>query len=235
MASETQAQRLVGPNSAVLKYDLLTALLLIGFHGAPLAQVSATRLSLLLTARYNWKTDQVSIGQADLAKLWNVTPRTVKREVKRQIDAGWLIVIRAGVKGRVARYRLGQGAVFSESRAFWAEVGSDYVDRMEGLAGRAETKLIRVDFTAKDRDASDAPSAPQGDLDPLIEALRVSRPDLFETWFSQLKAAAPEGNVLTVHAPNSFIARYVETHFLNAIQAAVQDLYGHSVTVRFAV
>lgn len=228
MSKETQSQRLVGPNSAVLKYDLLTALLLVGFHGTPLAQVSATRLSLLLTARYNWKTDQVSIGQADLAKLWNVTPRTVKREVKRMIDSGWLICLRAGVKGRVARYRLGQGAVFSASRAFWPEVGSDYVERMENLAGRVEPKLIRVDFAKKGRADNEIAA-----LDPLILCLKDLRPDLFETWFSQLKAPVPNGEVLTIKAPNTFIARYVETHFVNIIQAAVLEVFGQSMELRF--
>ncbi len=227
MSQETQAQRLVGPNSAVLKYDLLTALLLIGFHGKPLAQVSATRLSLLLTARYNWKTDQVSIGQAELAKLWCVTPRTVKREVKRLIETGWLICIRPGVKGRVARYRLGQGSVFEVSRPFWPMVGHDYVERMEALAGRAESKLIRVDFVRK------APET--AGLDPLIARLKDLRPDLFETWFAQFTVLAPEGDVLTLCAPNTFIARYVETHFSPVVQAAVLEIYRRPMTLRFGV
>ena len=230
MSQETQAQRLVGPNSAVLKYDLLTALLLVGFHGTPLAQVSATRLSLLLTARYNWKTDQVSIGQSDLAKLWNVTPRTVKREVKRMLDSGWLICLRAGVKGRVARYRLGQGAVFTASRDFWPKVGSDYVERMEALAGRVETTLIRVDFAKKDR-----LETPDAALDPLIACLRSLRPDLFETWFSQLESGEPTGDLLTIKAPNKFIARYVETHFSGVVQAAILEVYGHPKTVRYDI
>ena len=77
----------VGPNAGALKYDLLTALSVAGLHGTPTEQTSLMRLTALITARYNWRLEEVSVGQDELARLWAVNLRTVKREMKRLMVA----------------------------------------------------------------------------------------------------------------------------------------------------
>ena len=41
------------------------------------------RLIALITARYNWQRDELSVGQSEMARIWGVHDRTVKREVRR--------------------------------------------------------------------------------------------------------------------------------------------------------
>jgi hypothetical protein len=83
--------------TGALKYDLLTALNIMGLHGTPTEQTSLTRLMVLITARYNWRVEEVSIGHIEMARLWAVNDRTVKREMKRLLQMGVLICIRPGV------------------------------------------------------------------------------------------------------------------------------------------
>ena len=92
--------RLTGPEAGVIKYDLLTALSVAGLNGSPTLQTSLMRLIAAVTSRYNWRADELSVGQRDLARMWSVNERTVKREIKRLTDAQLLICTRGGVRGR---------------------------------------------------------------------------------------------------------------------------------------
>jgi hypothetical protein len=37
----------------------------------------------LITMRYNWQRDELTTGQGEIAPLWSVDERTVKREMAR--------------------------------------------------------------------------------------------------------------------------------------------------------
>jgi len=113
----------VGPKASALKYDLLTALTVTGLHGTPTEQTSCLRLTALITARYNWRLDEVCVGHEALAQMWAVNTRTVKREMKRLMDWGVLLCIRPGVRGRVGAYRLNYARIYELSRPVWAQVG----------------------------------------------------------------------------------------------------------------
>ena len=147
----------VGPKAGGLKYDLLTALNVTGLHGTPTEQTSLMRLSALITARYNWRIEEVSIGHAELARLWGVNDRTVKREMKRLMAMGVLLCIRPGVRGRVGAYRLNYARIYALSRPLWACVGSDFEGRMIEVSG--ERTVVTVNFqpseTPKPRLVSD--------------------------------------------------------------------------------
>ncbi len=69
---------MTGPCAGVVKYDILTAL---GLHGVPSAQASMLRLITAIMARCNWRSEEMTVGQRDLARLWGVAERTAKREV----------------------------------------------------------------------------------------------------------------------------------------------------------
>jgi len=62
----------VGRDASVRKYDVLSALMLLGLHGAKADVKLAARLCLLVTTRYNWQRDELTVGQTDIARLWNV-------------------------------------------------------------------------------------------------------------------------------------------------------------------
>ena len=42
----------------------------------------------LITTRYNWQRDELTMGQGEIARLWSVDDRTVKREMARLAGAG---------------------------------------------------------------------------------------------------------------------------------------------------
>ena len=95
-------KKLAGPGASVRKYDLITAL---GAHALSLGkhdQRLVLRFITLITARYNWARDELSIGQREIARLWSCNERTVKRDVAKLRALGWLVVKRQGARGRAA-------------------------------------------------------------------------------------------------------------------------------------
>jgi hypothetical protein len=122
----------VGPGSAARKYDLITSL---GAHALSLGkseQRMVLRLITLVTARYNWGRDELSVGQREIAKLWSCNERTVKREMAKLRGMGWLVVKRQGARGRVTQYSLAAENILQMTAPTWAAVGPDFVIRMEG-------------------------------------------------------------------------------------------------------
>ncbi|MBE3640373.1 MarR family winged helix-turn-helix transcriptional regulator [Mangrovicoccus algicola] len=220
--------RITGPGAGVWKYDILTALTLWGLTGTPADQASALRLIAMVTARYNWQRDEVSIGQRDLARLWNVTERTVKRELKRLGAAGLIETLRPGVRGRVASYRIVPEAVAALSAPHWDRVGPDFAERLgarRAAAVRQEgPQVLRVDFRQL-RGAEPEPGA----ADPWsrVQArLRQAAPEAWGAWFAALRLADLDGSRVLVAAPSAFVARYVETHFGEMLQSAVAEAFG---------
>ena len=140
------AKRLTGVKASSLKYDLLTALSVAGLHLDARHQISLSRLLLLITARYNWRLDEFCVGQRDLARMWNVTERTVKREIKFWTEKRMVICKRQGVRGRVGAYRLNYPEIYRMSEPYWDHVGPDFSERMVQTNPVKETKVVAVDF-----------------------------------------------------------------------------------------
>lgn len=227
--------RLTGPGAGSEKYDLLTAMAVNGLAMGGVTQSSMMRLMALVTARYNWALDELSIGQKDMAILWSVDERTAKRETKRLIEAGLLEVKRPGVRGRVAVYRLNAAEVYRRSEPHWTNVGSDFQSRMgsrtaTSLAGSppGET-VVKVDFTTRSRADPQLPQ--QEAADPWQRAQRrlaEQQPTIFAAWFASLKLAAIREDQVHLVAPSRFAAQYVTTHFLGHLEAALRPELGHN-------
>lgn len=207
----------VGPNAGALKYDLLTALGVAGLHGTPTEQTSLMRLTALITARYNWRIEEVSVGQDELARLWAVNLRTVKREMKRLMDMGVLTCLRPGVRGRVGAYRLNYRRIYEVSRASWAAVGPDFEERMREVSG--ERTVVQVDFAQKaaPTDHSEA----TGTWGAVRRRLQADHPALFDNWFAKMVEAGRGEDSLTIRTPGSFVSRYIETHLAEILADAV--------------
>lgn len=224
------AKRFTGPQAGSQKYDLLTALSVAGLSGSPGFQTSMLRLVALVTARYNWARDELTVGQREMARLWSVDERTVKREIKRLISASILLQLRPGVRGRVAAYRLNVAEVHRLSAPVWEKVGPDYSDRMARQVPKPETgKVMHVNFAATPAPEAEAdvrPTAGQGG--PWARTLaRLAQldPALHRNWFSALKAEDCEGGVLTLRAPSQFLAQYVQTHHQRLLLGTAQMEY----------
>ncbi len=228
--------RLTGPGAGSEKYDLLTAMAVDGLAMGGVTQSSMMRLMALVTARYNWALDELSIGQKDMASLWSVDERTAKRETKRLVDARLLEIKRPGVRGRVAVYRLNAAEVYRRSEPHWSNVGTDFQSRMgsrapTAQAGRPSSEtVVKVDFTSGTR-AEHVVAQPEA-ADPWQRAqhrLSALHPTLFPAWFASLKFVAIVGEQVRLTAPSRFAAQYITTHFLGHLEDALRHELGSLV------
>ncbi len=214
----------VGRGSATRKYDLLT---ILGAHALAQdrgLQRQTLRLICLITARYNWQYDQLSVGQEEIARLWSVDPRTVKREMAALRQRGWLVERRAAARGRVTLYGLGIQRILDDTRAVWERVGPDLVARLAeaGTApdgeGGAEAPGARViPFPQA------AVPAGAGLWAEVARVLQRDDPAIFRVWFAGL-SATEEAPDLVLQAPSGFHASYIKTHLAARIEAALQRL-----------
>jgi hypothetical protein len=78
-----QTASIVGRNAAAHKYDILTAIGTYALSKGKHEQRLVLRLITLITARYNWGRDELAVGQREIARLWSVDERTVKREMAK--------------------------------------------------------------------------------------------------------------------------------------------------------
>ncbi len=220
-------RRLVGPGSGAVKYDILTAITIAGLNGSARDQVAMMRLCSLITARYNWRRDELSIGQKEMATLWGIGSRTVKREVKRWLETGILICSRQGVRGRVAAYRLNTLRICELTEQYWPLLGQDFVDRMRELKPGGD-RVIRLDAVRATRRKTSASG---------WEAVNLNLEHRFPTqhgaWIAPLIANEIDGELI-LEAKSAFAAEYIKTHFGRDIADAVAAEWGVSrrITIR---
>jgi len=227
-----QTKRYTGPDSGVLKYDILTALSALALNGSKTLQTSMLRLIALITARYNWRADELTVGQRDMARLWAVNERTVKREMKRLTDSGILTCLRSGVRGRVGAYRLNIPRIAEMSQALWPNVGPDFDDRMRARYAAAQSKVVSLAaFSANAGDAA-LDSAP-GTWSRVMSNLARSHPDIYKAWFTRLEFLRFEHGTLHLRAPGTFIRKYIETHLMAVMITEVETELGPVEAVRF--
>ena len=230
---QSQFARPTGPGAGVIKYDVITALSVMALHDSTAMQVTVLRLVALVTARYNWKSDQFCVPQTDMARMWNVSDRTVKREIKRMIGAKLIRCIRPGVRGRVGAYRLDYHSLFDRSRSSWDAVGADYADRMTETAGRAPTKVLKVDFGARKMESAAPPLPQEGDLwSRVVRALAEEDPDKVQAWYAKLSLVHEGTDAVTLAAPSGFVANFVQTHLAGTIATALARDLGRTVRLQ---
>jgi hypothetical protein len=234
MGYQANRNPLRGRQAPVAKYDILAAIGVAAFGKSQLAKDLAHRLTVLIVARYNWAADELSVGRQQLAELWNVDERRVKRLVAELKKHGILTIKRAGVRGRVTTYRLGVEVIAELTRPFWARLGADIQARLEANFPPRHTSH---------NDAPERPSLPErreenaefeGDgtrrvsLDePLLQALREEIPgDRFSRWFSGIVVEGSTERVV-LRAPTKFIADYIEINFGDLLDRVGKSIYPH--------
>jgi len=228
-----EPQRLTGPEAGVLKYDLLTALSVAGLYGSPTLQTSLMRLIALITARYNWRADEFCVGQRDMARMWSVNERTVKREIKRLTEAGLLICKRNGVRGRVGAYGLNYRQIAYLSEPCWALVGPDFDQRMRERYGQTDVKVVQLNAYVRDSEVDGNETEVPGTWQRAMSTLAAENPHLFDAWFARLTFFDLERGVLRLKAPSKFIQRYLETHHMRVLVSAVEKELGTVDQVQF--
>lgn len=207
----------VGRGSAARKYDLLTILGSYALSQDRSVQRQTLRLICLITARYNWQSDQLSMGQTEIAKLWSVDPRTVKREMAVFRERGWLVERRASGRGRVTVYGLGMARILEDTRCVWENIGPDLVERLSADSA-AHTPENIIPFPPALQPETDGSVWSQ-----IAQSLHREDPSVYRAWLAALR---PERSAeeLVLHAPSPYHASYVKTHFAAKIYAALRRL-----------
>jgi hypothetical protein len=203
--------RPTGQGASARKYDIISAIGAHGLAGDKVAQRLALRLITLITARYNWGRDELAVGQREIARLWSVDERTVKREMARLRDLGWLVLRRQGARGHVSSYALNLPAILTATQGHWASVGSDLSERLSGPVP-AGTEPNVIPFPAP------APQTPpEGHWARVSERFRAEQPALHAAWVQPLMLQADDAQTLTLAAPSRFHGSYVRTHLLDTL------------------
>ena len=197
---------------AAAKYDLLTGLGASACRGDKHRQRTVLRFITLLTARYNWRSDTLTTGQREIARLWSVDERTVKREMARLRDLGWLVLKRPAARGRVACYGLGFDAMRAATRPCWDAVGPDYAARMQGPAPCAGAAAMAA-----------PPVADEGPWGRIAARLQGDDAGLYAAWFAPLASLGVREGRLRLRAPSRFHASFLRTHHLDRLDRLTRD------------
>lgn len=214
------ANRPSGQGAASKKYDVLTALGALACGGDKHRQRLILRFMTLVTARYNWQRDEVRIGRAEIARLWRVDERTVKRDLSKLKLAGWVTVKYPAARGRVTVYSIDWDRVIEATRETWPAVGRDFVDRMDAMMGTA------VPASAPDTNIVAFPQPPGGasEWDQVCAHVHRADPAFFASWLSSVERAGRAQGILELVAPTPFHAQYLNTHALTRLTGLVRDV-----------
>lgn len=214
------ARRPAGRNASALKYDILTALGAYALAEGKPAEKLVLRFLTLITARYNWQRDELAVGQREIARLWHVDERTVKREMAKLRGRGWLVVKRQGARGRVSEYGIDMDRLLSDTQPSWSAVGPDFEHRMQGAEEPAPNVVpLRPGTTPPAPDVSD------GSEWSLAKAvLHAEDPANYASWIQGLARDSRAGGRLTLKAPSRFHANYVAAHLTQRLLAACRDV-----------
>lgn len=212
-AAFASGRRFTGPNASVWKYDLLTALSIFALGQGATIQTSVLRLIAAVTARYDWRRDELSVGRAELTRLWQCSESTVKREMRRLRSLDLLVLIRPALRGRVAAYRLGKRAIEDLTGGCWERAGPEFTARMSGGIPSGDNV---VGFPSPD-----TPSHADPEMPNWARMVTGGDPVVFRNWFREVKLSR-NGDVATFRAPSNFIASQIETRFFRQMQEAVR-------------
>ncbi|MGB5863178.1 MAG: hypothetical protein WBG95_02665 [Sulfitobacter sp.] len=203
------------------KYDVITAIGAFALSRNKHDQRLMLRLITLVTARYNWARDELAVGQREIARLWSVDERTVKREMAKLRAMGWLVVHRQGARGRVTQYGLAIPEILESTRAIWPLVGPDFDMRLQDDPVSPDVVPLPV------KGSVPRPSIDDGSEWALAQAiLHTEDQGLYASWLHALTRADRAGGRLILRAPSRFHAAYVQTHLNARVLAACQAVDG---------
>ena len=209
-----------GRNATVIKYDILTAL---GTHALALdkgKQRLVLRFMTLITARYNWARDELAVGQREMARMWHVDERTVKREMAKLRALGWLVVKRQGYRGRVSEYGINLDRILRDTQGVWAAVGPDFEHRLSA-DDTTTSNVVPMPVSSP----AAAPDMSDGSEWSLIKGLmHAEDPAGYTAWIQALTRQGRAGGRLTLMAPSRFHATYVMAHLIPRLLAACRDV-----------
>ncbi|WP_171182299.1 DnaA N-terminal domain-containing protein [Ruegeria sp. HKCCD8929] len=217
----------VGRSAPALKYDILSALTVHALSGDKHRQRSILRITALITTRYNWRSNELSIGREEIARLWSVNERTVKREMAKFRAKGWIMVKRPAARGRVAVYELDLKQIMIDTAGIWPLIGTDFQARM---TEEPETETNIVPFEVR----PPRPNAEDVNVWTRVQSILHGRdPEIWASWFRHLTEAERAGGVVTLIAPSRFMADYIAQKWSGRMLAAYSRVDPEVRSLRF--
>lgn len=215
-----QIAKPVGREAASRKYDILSALMAFALSQDKTTQRQVLRLMSLITTRYNWQRDELSMGQEEIARLWCVDTRTVKREMAKLRAKGWLVLKRQGARGRVSVYGLDLSLMLSDTRPVWDNIGPDFTQRMVPAPSpeTPETNVVPLRKTVQ------APVADGSFWAQVQQELHQVDPAIYGAWFHSLTELAVTDGQLHLVAPSKFHATYIRTHLVPRVLSVARRM-----------
>lgn len=220
---------LAGPGVSAQKYDVLTALGTFALAADRSTQRRVLRLITLITARYNWRLRELTVGRKEIARLWSVDERTVKREIGALKSLGFIEVKRPGARGRVTAYAVNLDRIMAASQPDWTRVGPDFAERMAIMAGQGGEQAV-AERTVIPFPAADADDVSEWAMAKLL--LKQADRARFSAWFAPLVRDSFDGETLVLRAPSAFHAEYIETHLIGEAIRALCESSGRSLALR---
>lgn len=217
MSATGLERKATGRNAASVKYDVLSALGAHACGGDKHLQRLVLRLITLIVARYNWIADELSVGQREMADLWSIDERSVKRDLARLREMGWLVVKRPAARGRVAVHGLDLGRILAATQPAWSRIGADFVARMAAPETPPPSNVITFPPMQPARGGEDLWAQVQA-------VLQREEPNAFRAWFAALRNEAAAPGVLRLVAPTRFHADYLRGNFLHRLERLAQGL-----------
>ena len=212
-----QFLRPVGREAASRKYDILSALMAFALARDKHVQRQVMRLMALITTRYNWPRAELTMGQGEIARLWSVDARTVKREMARLRAQGWLVLKRQGARGRVSSYGIDLNRMLDDTRPAWPLIGPDFIERLQPdeRAGQGPSNVVPLRAVSPPAQGCSIWAAAQA-------SLHAEDAATYGAWFHALTDAGLEANSLTLAAPTRFHATYVDTNLKEKLLSALR-------------
>jgi hypothetical protein len=214
-----QLPRPVGREAASRKYDILSALMAFALSQDKHVQRQVLRMMALITTRYNWQRDELTMGQEEIGRLWSVDARTVKREMARLRAQGWLVLKRQGARGRVSVYGMDLERMLTDTRPAWPLIGEDFVARLEpeAAAGQGASNVVPL------RAGPTPVPVADGSLWAQAQGwLCAQDTAAYGAWLHVLAEAGRDAHSLTLAAPTRFHAAYVATNLQDRILGALR-------------
>lgn len=209
-----QLAKPVGRNAPALKYDIMSAMAVYALSGDKHRHRTMLRIMSLITTRYNWRSNELSIGREEIARLWAVNERTVKREMAKLRSQGWISVKRPAARGRVAVYEIDLKQIMLDTTEIWPTIGPDFVERMQS---EPQPSSNVVPFNA----SPDIQPPQASDIWGQVQTILHGRdPELWSSWFRHLIEAERSGATVTLVAPTRFMADYIAQKWTGRLVAA---------------
>lgn len=241
MASAALNASLRSPCAPVVKYDVLAAVSCAGLARTGISKDLAHRLTLLILARFNWNTGEISCGNQQLADMWAVDLRRVKRIMAELKELGVIHVARLGCRGRVTSYRLSLDAIARLTRAAWHRLGADIVARLDAMfpdhTENAETDSIAHTNTNQEEQSNVVPLKSFKKLSPpsdpiKLELARHLSSVVMDRWINDLTFEMKD-RVFYIRSQSKFRLHYVEQKYDALIRSVVKDHKGLINTLRY--